>query len=176
MKQGYSYLSLLLETYFQKFPTGFEIFVNIVIQTLIRVQHTVCLLLIHVIVLHTVPPPNVTISPSSPIQAAMVGGPQVINCIVTEVSGVVFNSGIIIWSGPNGDIMNSSRTMIMEAYNSGDNTYASSLQFTYLMEGDNGTYTCNFMAGEISVSQSVELPVTSKLSFINCFFVLGEVS
>ena len=163
------------ETYFQKFPTGFEIFVNIVI-ILLRVQHTVCLLLIHVIVLHTVPPPNVTISPSSTIQGAMVGSSQVINCIVTEVSGVTPNSGIIIWMGLNGDIMNSSRTMIMEAYNSGNNTYTSSLQFTYLMEGDNGTYTCNFMAEEISVSQSVELPVTSKLSLINCLFVLGEVS
>ena len=135
-------------------------------------------LLICVIVLHTVPPPNVTISPSGPIQGAMVGSPQVVNCIVTEVSGVIPNSGNIIWMGPNGDIMNSSRTMIMEAYNSSDNIYTSSLQFTYLMEGDNGTYTCNFMAGEISVSQSVELqPLTSKLSFMNyCLSVLGEVS
>ena len=140
-----------------------------------QIQYTVCLL-IHVIVLHTVPPPNVTISPSGPIQGAMVGSPQVINCTVTEVSGVVPNSGIIIWSGPNGDIMNTSRTMIMDAYIFDDNIYTSSLQFTYLMEGDEGTYTCNFMAGEISVSQSVELPVTSKLSFINCLFVLGEVS
>ena len=125
-------------------------------------------LLIHVIVLHTVPPPTVTISPSGPIQGAMVGSPQVINCTVTEVSGVTPNSGLIIWSGPNGDIMNNSRTMIMEAYNSDDNTYTSSLQFTYLMEGDNGTYTCNFIAGEVSVSQSAELPVTSKLSFSLC--------
>ena len=125
---------------------------------------------------HIVPPPNVTISPSSPIQGAMVGSPQVIDCVVTEVSEVTPNSGIIIWSAPNGDIMNSSRTMTMEAYNSDDNIYINSLQFTYLMEGDNGTYTCNFMAGEISVSQSVELPVTSKLSFIKCLFVLGKVS
>ena len=104
------------------------------------------------------------------------GSPQVINCVVTEVSGVTPNSGIFIWSAPNGDIMNSSRTMIMEAYNSDDNIYISSLQFTYLREGDDGTYTCNFIAGEISVSQSVELPVTSKLSFINYLPVMGEVS
>ena len=117
-----------------------------------------------VIPLHIVPPPTVTITPSSPIQGAVVGSPQVINCIVTEVSGVESNSGIISWMGPIGDIMNSSRTMIMEA---DDDTYGSSLQFTYLMERDNGTYTCNFMAEEISVSQSAELPVTGKLSFIN---------
>ena len=101
------------------------------------------------------------------------GSPQVINCIVTEVSGVTPDSGIIIWIGPNGEmVMNNSRTMIM----SDDNFYTSSLQFTYLMEGDNGTYACNFMAGEISILQSVELPVTSKLSFINCLFVLREAS
>ena len=105
------------------------------------------------------------------------GSPQVINCIVTEVSGVTPDSGIIIWIGPNGEmVMNNSRTMITEAYNSGNNIYTSSLQFTYLMERENGTYTCNFIAGEISVSQSIELPVASKLLFIKCLFVLGEAS
>ena len=126
-------------------------------------------------ILHTVPPPNVTISPSGSIQGAVVGSPQVIGCTITEVSEEVPDSLMIIWIGPNG-FMNSSRTIIMDATNSNDNTYSSSVQFTYLMEGDNGTYTCVFMAGEISVSQSVELQsLTSKLSFINCLCVLGEV-
>ena len=117
-----------------------------------------------------VPPPNVTISPSGPIQGAMVGSPQVIDCTVTGVSGVEPESGKIIWMGPNGDIArNSSRTMIMDAYDSDDNTYTSNVQYTYLMEGDNGTYTCLFMAGDISVLQSIEVQsLTSKLSFINC--------
>ena len=80
---------------------------------------------------------------------------------------------MIGWMGPNGDIMNSSRRMIMDTTISNDETtYTSSLQFTYLMEGDNGTYTCNFMAGEISVSQSVELQsLTSKLLFTSYFCV-----
>ena len=120
----------------------------------------------NIISLHAVPPPNVTISPSSPIQGAVGSSSQVINCSVTEVFGVESDSAMIGWMGPNGDIMNNSRTMIM------DTTYTSSLQFTYLMEGDNGTYTCNFMAGEISVSQSVELqPLTSKLSLTSYFCV-----
>ena len=68
--------------------------------------------------------------------------------------------------------MNNSRTMIMDTTTPNDDTtYTSSLQFTYLMEGDNGTYTCNFIAGEISVSQSVELSLTSKLSFTSYFCV-----
>ena len=95
--------------------------------------------------------------------------PQVINCTVTEVTGVESNSAMIGWMGPNGaEIMNGSRIMIMDTTISTDETtYTSSLQFTYLIEGDNGTYTCNFMAGEISVSQGVELQsLTSKLSLI----------
>ena len=68
-----------------------------------------------------VPTPIVIISPSGPIQGAMVGSPQVINCTVTEVSGVAPYSGIIMWIGPNEDlVMNNSRTMIMEAYDSDD--------------------------------------------------------
>ena len=122
-------------------------------------------LLLYIIALHAVPPPNVTISPSGPIQGAMVGSPQVINCTVTEVIGVESNLAMIGWMGPNGaDIMNGSRIMIMDTTVSNDDTtYTSILQFTYLMEGENGTYTCNFIAGEISVSQSVELSLTSKL-------------
>ena len=42
---------------------------------------------------------------------------------------------------------------------SGGNTFTSSLQFTYLMEGDEGTYTCNVMILESNVSQSVEMPL-----------------
>ena len=121
----------------------------------------------YIISLHTVSIPTVTISPSGPIQGAMVNSPQVINCIVTEVIGVESSSVMIAWIGPNGvDVMNNSRTIFLDPTPSnGDTTYTSSLQFTYLIEGDNGTYSCNFMAGEISVSQSVELPLTSKLSF-----------
>ena len=109
----------------------------------------------------------VTISPSRPIQGAMVGSPQVINCTVSTVSGVESNSVMISWMGPGGgSIMNDSRVTISPTTSSG-NTYSSSLQFTYLMEGDNGTYTCNVMILDVSGSQSVELQsLDRKLSFI----------
>ena len=96
------------------------------------------------------------------------GSRQAIDCTVTEVIRVESNLAMIGWMGPNGaDIMNGSRIMIMDTIISDDeSTYTSILQFTYLMEGDNGTYTCNFIAGGISVSQSVEVQsLTSKLSF-----------
>ena len=106
------------------------------------------------IALHTVPTPTVTISPSGPIQGAMVGSPQVINCTVSTVSGVEFSSVMISWDS----IMTDSRVTISLTTSSG-NTYISSLQFTYLMEGDEGT--CNVMILNTSESQSVELNALS---------------
>ena len=130
-----------------------------------------------IITLHTVPTPTVTISPSGPIQGAMVGSPQVINCTVSTVSGVETNLVMISWRGPGGGyIISDSRVTINPATSSGNN-YTSSLQFTYLMEGDEGTYTCNVMILETSESQSVELEsFTSKLSFITYMYVYYSIS
>ena len=94
----------------------------------------------------------------------MVGSPQVINCTVSTVSGVESSSVMISWMGPGGVIRNDSRVTISPTTSS-DNSYTSSLQFTYLMEGDEGTYTCNVMILETSGSKSVELQsLTSKFT------------
>ena len=95
----------------------------------------------------TVPTPTVSISPSGPIQGAMVGSPQDIQCTVNTVSGVELSSVMTIWMGPGGDtISNDSRVTISPTSGSGNN-YTSSLQFMYLMEGDvdEGIYTCSVM-------------------------------
>ena len=64
---------------------------------------------------------------------------------------VVFN-----WTGPNGSIVEDSRVTISPTTSS-DNTYTSNLQFTYLMEGDEGTYTCivSLVSANGNVNQSV---------------------
>ena len=113
----------------------------------------------------SVPTPTVTISPSGPIQGALVGSPQVINCTVSTVSGVESSSVMISWMGPGGNIdATNSRISIGSVTDDGNNVYTRSLQFTYLMEGDEGTYTCNVMILETSGSQSVELhSLTGKL-------------
>ena len=73
----------------------------------------------------------------------MVGSPQDIQCIVSTVSGVELSSVMISWMGPGGEsITNDSRVTISPTTSSGNN-YTSSLQFTYLMEGDEGIYTCS---------------------------------
>ena len=100
----------------------------------------------------------------------MVGSPQDIQCIVNTVSGVELSSVMISWMGAGGDsITNDSRVTISPTTSSGNN-YTSSLQFTYLMEGDEGMYTCNVMITESNDSVSVELVnLTGKLSFILAF-------
>ena len=105
----------------------------------------------------TVPIPNTTIIPSDPIQGAMVGSPQDIQCIMSTVSGVELSSVMISWMGPGGEsITNDSRVTISSTTSSGNN-YTSSLQFTYLMEGDEGMYTCNVMILESIGSEFIIL-------------------
>ena len=90
------------------------------------------------------------------------GSPQVINCTVSTVSGVESSSIMISWIGPAGVITSDNRVTVSPTISNGS-TYTSSLQFTYLMEGDEGTYTCNVMILETNGSQSVELQsLTSK--------------
>ena len=94
------------------------------------------------------------------------GSHQVINCTVSKVSGVESSSVMISWMGPGGVITNDSRMTISPTTSSGAN-YTSSLQFTYLMEGDEGTYTCNVMILETNGSQSVELQSLTSKCFVS---------
>ena len=92
------------------------------------------------------------------------GSSQDIDCTASTVSGVESSSVMISWMGPGGVITTTNgRVSIGSVTNDGNNMYTRSLQFTYLMEGDNGTYTCNVMILDTSESQSVELEsLTSK--------------
>ena len=95
----------------------------------------------------------------------MVGSPQDIQCIVSTVSGVESDLVIISWIGPNGSYINNSRIIIKDRMEtiSPLNTYNSTLQFTYLMEGDEGTYTCSVTILETANVQTVEIEsLTSK--------------
>ena len=103
-----------------------------------------------------VPIPIVSITPSGPIQGAMVGSPQDIQCTVSTVSGVELSSVMISWMGPGGDtITNNSRVTISPTNGSGNN-YTSSLQFMYLMEGDEGSYECLVTILETTKSDTIE--------------------
>ena len=96
----------------------------------------------------------------------MVGSPQDIQCIVSTVGGVELSSVMISWMGPGGEsITNDSRVTISPTTSSGNN-YTSSLQFTYLMEGDEGVYTCNVMV------LGTETSGTTELSSLICMYYM----
>ena len=112
----------------------------------------------------SVPVPNITISPSGPIQGVTVGSPQDIQCIVSTVSGVELSSVMISWMGPGGvSITNDSRVTISPTTSSGNN-YTSSLQFTYLIEGDEGVYIITVVILDTMEMQTFVIdPPASKL-------------
>ena len=77
-----------------------------------------------------------------PMQEAMVGSPQMIQCRVSTVSGVESSLVMISWMGPGGDTITSDSRVTI----SGTTGLMSTLNFMYLMEGDEGTYICNVMS------------------------------
>ena len=99
----------------------------------------------------------------------MVGSPQVINCTVSTVSGVESSSVMISWMVPGGAITTTNgRVSIRSVTDDGYNMYTTSLQFTYLIERDEGTYTCNVTILDTSESQSIELQsLTGKIHVYN---------
>ena len=106
---------------------------------------------------YIVPDPTVIISPSSSIQEAVVGRPQAIDCIVNTVSGVELSSVMISWMGPDGNLITDSSRIIIHPVTSSGNNYISSLNFIYLTERDEGTYTCNVMILENIQTNQVEM-------------------
>ena len=104
-----------------------------------------------------VPPPTVTVFPPGPIQGAMVGSRQDIQCTVSTVSGVELSSVMISWMGPGGDtIRNDSRVTISPITDSGS-TFTSVVDVSYLTEGDEGIYQCNVEILETTASHSMEI-------------------
>ena len=115
----------------------------------------------------------------------MVGSPQVLMCTVNTVDGVESNLVTINWTGPEGSYTNDSRIttemdrrelQISETHN----TYNSTLQFAYLMEGDEGMYTCgvtildtsNFQKAEINTLISKQVILIIYVSCIICTYIV----
>ena len=97
------------------------------------------------------------------------GSPQDIHCTVGTVGGVEFSTVIISWTRPGGDTITSDSRVTISSTTSSGNDYISTLQFAYLMEGDEGMYTCSVMILETSASNSVEIASLTG-EFLNCIF------
>ena len=95
--------------------------------------------------------------PSDLVQGAIVGSPQAIECIVSTVSGVELSSVMINWMGPDGNVITDSNRIVINRVTTLGNNYTSTLNFIYLMEGDEGIYTCNVMILETMQASMVEM-------------------
>ena len=101
----------------------------------------------------------------------MVGSPQDIQCIVSTVDGVELNSVMISWIGPGGESITNDRRVTISPTTSSGNNYTSSLQFIYLMEGDEGMYTCNVVILETNASNFINISnLISKLYYFCSWF------
>ena len=98
----------------------------------------------------------------------------VINCTISTVSGVNLNSVLASWKRSGGNPVTTDCRVTISLVSSGGNTYTSSLQFGYLMKGDENIYTCNVMILEASGSQSVELQslASKHVTVILSYFLL----
>ena len=86
------------------------------------------------------------------------GSPQDISCTVSTVNGVESSSVMITWMRSGGSITTTNgRISIGSVTDDDNNMYTRSLQFTYLMEGDKGTYTCNVMILEANAAGSITI-------------------
>ena len=104
-----------------------------------------------------VPTPDVSIVPFGPIIDGVVGSPQEIHCTVSTVSGVELSSVMISWKGPGGETITNDSRVTISQISSINNYYISTLEFTHLMEGDEGVYTCEVMIFAAKASDYIEI-------------------
>ena len=102
------------------------------------------------------PAPRISLQPSGLLQG-VVGETQDFICSVTIYSA---NSVELTWTNDDGIITTDNRVTITPTIitgNSSSFTYTTTIQFAYLMEGDEGNYTCNVEADNMTESRSVTL-------------------
>ena len=107
------------------------------------------------------PVPRITLQPNaSGFLQGVVGEMQDIICSVTITSAVDPNSVELMWLNADSIITADNRvtiTPISITENPSSFTYTTTIQFAYLMEGDEGNYTCNVTVDEMMESHSTIL-------------------
>ena len=102
------------------------------------------------------PVPRISLQPLQGI----VGEMQSIICSVTITSAIDPNSVELTWTNNDSIITTDNRVTITPTNiteNLSSFTYSTTIQFAYLMEGDEGDYTCNVTANDMMVSHFTTL-------------------
>ena len=109
----------------------------------------------------------VTVTSNDPLQGALVGDTLDIHCTAeVAFNGVESSSVIFTWLRPEEVTIKNDSRVIISPTNSFGNTFNSTLHFSYLMEGDNVTYTCNAMILRTNESGTIELEMLHSKVYI----------
>ena len=102
--------------------------------------------------------PRISLQPSGYLQG-VVGEMQDITCSVTITSAIDPDSVELTWTNADNIITADNRVTIITniTENPFSFTYTTIVQFTYLMEGDEGNYTCDFEVDDMMESRSIIL-------------------
>ena len=105
-----------------------------------------------------VPVPRISLQPSGYLQG-VVGEMQDIICSVTITSTIDPDSVEMTWTNADSIITTDNRVTIITniTENPFSFTYTTIIQFAYLMEGDEGNYTCNVEVDDMMETRSIIL-------------------
>ena len=107
------------------------------------------------------PIPRISLQPNaSGFLQGVVGEMQDMICSVTITSAIDPNSVELTWTNTDNIITADNRVTITPTIiteNPSSFTYTTTIQFAYLMEGDEGNYTCNVTVDKMMKSHSTTL-------------------
>ena len=108
---------------------------------------------------HTVPVPRISTQPSG-FFSRRIGEMQDIICSVTITSAVDPSSVELTWTNASSIATSDNRVTIIPTSTTANLhsfTYTTTIQFAYLMEGDEGSYTCNVVVDQMMESRTTVL-------------------
>ena len=85
------------------------------------------------------------------------GSPQAIQCIANTSTGLNYNLVMFTWIGPGGNTISSGDRLTVNPTTFSGKNFSSSIQLSYLIEGDEGEYTCNVTTFGMTGSATVVL-------------------
>ena len=104
------------------------------------------------------------------LSVSILGEMQDIICSVTITSAIDPNSVELTWANNDSIITTDNRVTIIPTnitVNPSSFTYSTTIQFAYLMEEDEGNYTCNVAVDDMMESRLVKLQILRGMYKIN---------
>ena len=119
-----------------------------------------------------VPSPGISLQPSG-FFSGTIGQMQDLICSVTITSAIDSGTVQLTWLDSDNIVTSDNRVTVTPTNitsNAFSFTYTTVLQFAYLMEGDEGNYTCNLVADEMFESQTVRLQNFRSMYVFACIY------